>query len=247
VASANSIDYLSTPTTFGPSTTDFTYSLALPRFDPGVGGVPLNATLTGATIYFYAELAINTLTLTNTSSTVETFTYLAQSNVVSNSSNSANNADRYQNENLTLFSMPMTLGGSSTPACPEQTPSSACSSVAWTPPSIDEVNTSFAGPTGTGVLGVDGVVKNITGGDLANYVGATSFTLGGSTKSFSSFSGGGGNININQSTTAEFEGEIDYTYTVPSGTPEPVTSALVGGGLIGLGLLSRRRRKIVKS
>jgi hypothetical protein len=247
VASANSIDFLSSPTTFGPSTTDFTYSLALPRFLAGTDGVPLNATLTGATIYFFAEESINTLTLTNTASGVESFTYLATSNVTSNSSNSANNADRYMTETLALFSMPMVLGGDSTPPCPEADASAACSSVAWTPPAIGETNLTIGFPTGTGGLGVDGVTKSITGGDLANYTGATDFTLGGSTKSFSSFAGGGGNINVVQNTTAGFEAEIDYTYTIPSGTPEPVTSALVGGGLIGLGLLSRRRRKIVKS
>src|ERR1700691_4488669 len=89
VASANSIDFLSTPTTQGPTNTDFTYSLSLPKFNLA-GDI-----LTGATIYFFAEGTVNTLTLTNTASGAETFTFQATSNVTSNSSNSANNADKF--------------------------------------------------------------------------------------------------------------------------------------------------------
>jgi hypothetical protein len=235
VASANSIDFLSTPRTFGPENTDFTYSLSLPKFNLA------GDTLTGATIYFFAEENVSTLTLTNTASGVETFTFIASSNVTSLSSNSANNADKFTGETLNLFSQGMTLGGASTPGCPHATPSAACSSVSFGP--LSTTNIAQITPTGTGGLGLDGVTKTITSGDLANYVGAGAFTLGGQTKSLTTFSGGGGNINPVQSTTAEFEAEIDYTYTVPSGTPEPVTMALVGGGLLGLGFLGKLRRR----
>jgi hypothetical protein len=236
-ASANSIDFLSTPTTEGPSNTDFVYSLSLPKFNLA------GDTLTGATIYFFAEGTVNTLTLTNTASGVETFTFQATSNVTSNSTNSANNADRFQGETLTLFSHTITLGGNTTPACPESTPSAGCSSVAYTPPPLQASNLGLGFATGTGGLGLDGVTKSITGADLLNYVGAGDFTLGGNTKSFTSFSGGGNNIQDSISTTAQFSAEIDYTYTVPSGTPEPVTMALVGGGLLGLGFLGKLRRR----
>ncbi len=237
IASANSIDFLSTPTTQGPTNTDFTYSLSLPKFDL------VGDTLTGATIYFFAEGSVTSLSLTNTASGPETFTFVATSNVTSNSSNSANNADAFVGETLGLFSQTMTLGPNTTPACPESTPSVSCSSVAFTPPPLVVTNLGLGFTTGTGGLGVDGVVKNITGGDLANYVGLGSFTLGGSTKSFTSFSGGGNNVTDNINTTAQFSAEIDYTYTVPSGTPEPVTLALMGGGLLGLGFLGKRWRQ----
>jgi len=245
VASANSIDFLSTPTTVGPSNTDFTYSLSLKDFHPGTNGIPLAAVLTGEKIYFFAEENISSLGLNNASSGIETFTYLGSSNVTSNSTNSANNADRFSGETLSLFSTgSITLGGSGTGACPESTPSSSCNSVFYTPPNIIVSNIAPPiGPTGTGGLGVDGIVKSITGGDLVNYIGAGSFTLGGSTKSLTTFSGGGNNIQTNVSTTAEFAAEVDYTYTVPSGVPEPATMALVGGGLLGLGFLGRFRRK----
>jgi hypothetical protein len=237
VASANSIDFLSSPTTVGPSNTDFVYSLSLPKFDLA------GDTLTGATIYFFAEGTVNTLSLTNTASGAETFTFQATSNVTSNSSNSANNADRFQGETLTLFSHSITLGSNTTPACPEATPSAACSSVSYTPPPLEATNLTLGFTTGTGGLGLTGVTKSITGADLANYVGATDFTLGGNTKSFTSFSGGGNNIQSAIDTTGQFSAEVDYTYTVPSGTPEPVTMALVGSGLLGLGFLGKFRRK----
>jgi len=237
IASANSIDFLSTPTTQGPTNTDFTYSLSLPKFDL------VGDTLTGATIYFYAEGTVTSLSLTNTATGPETFTFVATSNVTSNSTNSANSADKFAGETLGLFSMAMLLGPTTTPACPKSTPLSTCSSVAFTPPSIDVTNLTLGFPTGTGGLGLDGVTKSITGSDLANYTGAGDFTLGGSTKSFTSFSGGGNNITDNISTTAQFSAEIDYTYTVPGGTPEPVTLALMGGGLFGLGFLGKRFRQ----
>jgi hypothetical protein len=107
---------------------------------------------------------------------------------------------------------------------------------------VDNINPA-QGPTGTGGLGLDGVVKSITGGDLANYVGATDFALGASTKSLTTFSGGGNNIDTSVTTTAEFRAEVDYTYTPASSTPEPVSMGLFGGGLLGLGLLSKRRRR----
>jgi hypothetical protein len=90
---------------------------------------------------------------------------------------------------------------------------------------------------------LDGVIKAIVGGDLANYTGAAAFTLGGSTKSFNSFSGGGGNVGTAVNTSAQMSAEIDYTYSPASTTPEPVSMGLLGGGLLGLGFLAKRRRR----
>jgi len=240
VASANSIDFLSVPSSIsGP--TELTYSLALSKFDPGTDGIPLNATLSGATIYFFAEETISTLTLTNSASGAQTFSFVAGSTVNKGASNSANGADAYSPETIVLFSQTITLGGlSHSTNCAPATPTANCNAVAYGPLSANNLSD---GPSGVGGMGVDGETKLITGGDLANYTGVGNFTIGGHTKASSTFGGGGGNINVTQSTGAEVEAEIDYTYTVPSGTPEPATMALVGGGLLGLGFLGRFRRK----
>ena len=90
-----------------------------------------------------------------------------------------------------------------------------------------------------------GVEKSIGGADLANYqsAGPSTFTLGGSTLNLTTFTGGGGNLWFLLTTSATFQAEIDYTYTIPSGTPEPTTMALMGGALLGLGLLGKRFKK----
>ncbi|MEQ1835467.1 MAG: choice-of-anchor E domain-containing protein [Candidatus Nitrotoga sp.] len=72
-------------------------------------------------------------------------------------------------------------------------------------------------------------------GPLANFIGSGNFTVGCTTLSGSSFTGGGGNINNNQTTTANCNANISYDYT-PTITrvPEPAALWLLGVGLLGL-------------
>jgi hypothetical protein len=256
IASADSIYSTTAVVSFS---TDNSYTLTLNDFNPSLG------TLTGATIYFAASEDVSTLSLTNVASTSETFNFNATSNLVYGSSNSAHSADKFTGEILDdfdtgsgpgqaqypLVSGPITLGpgvgGSAVGACPEYTPSSSCSSVTYTPGDIVVNNTDsvYGFTTGTGLGGVFGVTKSITGADLANYTGPGTFTLGGSTLSSTSFSGGGNNVSPSIVTTASFQAEIDYTYTdaVPPSTPEPGTMFLLGSALVGLGVLGKRRRR----
>jgi len=252
LANANSIVFLSNPAIFGPQTTDFTYSLSLPDFNVALG------TLTSAEIVFYAQENITTLTLTNKSSDVNSFTFIASANVTSLSTNSANAADAFgfngpegQDQTLVLFNQSMTLGPQGSGTCATATPTSSCNVVTFADtskgiPSIQVTNNTLL-PNGLypkgNIDGVAGVVETITGADLNNYVGLGTFTLGGTTKSLTTFSGGGNNVTPSINTTAQFSAAIEYDYTTPNGTPEPTTMALMGGAMIGIGLLAKRLKR----
>jgi len=232
--------------------------LTLPQFNSDFGAY----TLTSATLYFYAQEDNSSFSLSNAATGTETFDLYESSNVTRNSTNTANNADRFVGEVFDIFdagglgpglaqpneefASAITLGGSVTPACPEYTPSVTCSAVLFVPPDILIKNTDSQynppGTVGTGSQGLTGEVKSITGGDLLNYTGVGTFNLTGGTLTAEDLVGGGGNINLGISTAAAFEAEIDYNYTV-SGTPDPSTIGLLGGALLGLGLIGKRFRK----
>jgi hypothetical protein len=233
LASANSIDFLSTPTTSGPTATDFSYSLSLPEFN--LSGF----TLTGATIYFFAEETVSSLTFTNNVVIPETFTPSVTDNVTSSAGNTANSADAFGAETLSLFDQSITLGPKGAPTCPAGTPSASCSSVTYTTlPKVDNLGLGLT--TGTGGVGLTGVVESISGADLVNYIGSGNFNLTGST--LTTLSGlGGGNVVGFIDGTVQVSAEVDYTYTVAA-TPEP-TMGLIAGALAGHELLGRRLKK----
>lgn len=252
MASADTMYSTSALVTFA---TDGSYTLTMNKFDTSLGN------LTGATLYFYGAEDVSNLTLVNNSGSVQTFNLALQSNLAFSSNNTANTLDKYTGQNLDIFdtgvgpgtaqyplvSGPITLGPSGSGVCPEYSPSATCNSISYTPPSltVQNIDPVYGLSVGTGINGLTGVTKTISGSDLLNYaqLGPATFALTGSTHSFFSGDGGGNNIDQHVTTTARFQAEIDYTYTVPGpppSTPEPATLVLMGTALAGVGLLRKR-------
>jgi hypothetical protein len=71
--------------------------------------------------------------------------------------------------------------------------------------------------------------------------GGGNYAISLSTITGTTFSGGGGNIASSFSTQAGLQIDVEYTYT--TGVPEPMSIALFGVGLAGLGYVSRKRNR----
>ena len=207
----------------GPQLTDFNYTLVLPKFDSLLGN------LTAATLKFTANDDISSLNLTNTSGTNQTFRYVSSADFLL-TGNTADSTLLGTDLAVTNFNSGfITLGPSGSGACPAATPSSACNSVTYAPPSAS-LNTGF-----------------VSVNTLAAYIaslGNTDFTLSGFTSTSTTFTGGGGNISSAQVTNGTATAVVTYTFdpTPPVGTPEPATMGLMGSALLGLGLFKFRRK-----
>ncbi len=87
----------------------------------------------------------------------------------------------------------------------------------------------------------------LTGAELAPFIGTGNFSVGCSTISGTTFSGGGGNINNTQETTAACSGSIAYMYdaavviTPPTTVPAPASLWLMGAGLLGFAAFKKRK------
>jgi len=71
----------------------------------------------------------------------------------------------------------------------------------------------------------------------------TTFDIDFATKTTLSTGGGGGFGGASQTTYADSTAEVSYTYIPTGTTPEPGTMGLLGGALVALGLVSKRRKR----
>jgi len=244
LASANSIGFTTTfPVEGSDPNTDFNFSLSLPEFNVA------NATLTNVVLILYAQENASSVTLTNGGSSTESdFNATASSNIYSNISavgnplfNSATGANVSGGLTLNVFGVSgITLGPNTTGACPAGTPSSSCSSVTYGPFEDDVTNdpTGYTTVTGIAASPVTGIQLNA--GNINDYYGSGQFTLSGGTKGAVTILGGG-SVGGDVISTGTLDAEVDYTYTLNTGTPEPASMLLMGGALVGLGMLGKKR------
>jgi hypothetical protein len=99
---------------------------------------------------------------------------------------------------------------------------------------VDQVTGGYTGSVGYYPLGTGAAYS---GGDLGNYVGVSTFTLG--TIQGAVVAGGlGGSGDLSENA------EVTYVYTNgTSPTPEPATLTMFGAGLLALGVVTRKRTK----
>lgn len=81
--------------------------------------------------------------------------------------------------------------------------------------------------------------------NLSGFTGSSTFQTLFNGNATTTFNGGGNNVQTNLTTTASPELTITYNYTqaAVSPIPEPLSMAVLGSGLAGLGVMRRRRNK----
>jgi len=89
---------------------------------------------------------------------------------------------------------------------------------------------------GNGTLGSDTTV-------FVPYIGAGNFSIPISTSTFFLGGGTGGFFMAAQASTANATAVVTYTYDVAPSVPEPTTITLLGLGLLGIGVMSRKVKK----
>ncbi len=99
----------------------------------------------------------------------------------------------------------------------------------------------------TGTSNTSTALDLMSSGSLPFFVGTGQATLPVYTGTRISSNITGGSLVINQATSARAEAVVTYTYTAappvvpdPTPVPEPVSAAVLGASLVGLGLLRRR-------
>jgi hypothetical protein len=227
IASASTLTFTqivaipSSPTDVNESVSQSTFNLF------GSIGAPAGSTLTGVSISETITETLNTLTLTNSSSTSQTAKYTGSA--LFDTTDSANGTDGTSLDNGLANS------GNNNPP-----PGGLIYFTGTLSFSANQVYTSSSFPLPK-VL----TETTSTTGTTASYTGSGTFAIEYLTESSFTITGGGNNVQNSQGTTSAATATVVYSYTVPSGTPEPSTFVLLGGALVALGSLRNRKKSAV--
>lgn len=221
IASASTITFTQTDTILSAPTDVNDASAVFNDF--GSIGAPVNATLTGVTLEFLITETLNSLNLTDGNpTTAETAHYTASANFDAGDTASATDGTNLDD------ALANSLNNGDDPA-----PIFKSGSVSLNPLQSDS---SFALPA---------ILTEDTGqvaGTTSAYLGTGTFDLNYSTLSSFTIAGGGDNVSASQVTVTGATATVIYTYTTPSAVPEPASFLLLGGGLIAIGSLRRRKK-----
>jgi hypothetical protein len=223
----------------------------------GSTGASLGQTLTGVTIEFIGDIAINNFSVTNGLGTTQGYAYNAQGEIgLTTVANFGGNGAAAIGSDVALVNAAIPAASSLTnifsvgttgfAGCQQSIASSATDTYFTneTANSPGPTLTGFGGcgtpaESGTGKLNVDSGAVAVT---VADFTGSGTFDLSYGTFTQGTFS----NTNLNAGVVATYDSVgryiVTYTYT-PSGAPEPTTMFLLGSGLVGLGFLRRRATK----